>query len=33
MGSAAPAGKPLELIRPMLATPGAPPQDDGWAAE
>lgn len=22
MGSAAPAGKPLELIRPMLATPG-----------
>ncbi|MGI5507399.1 non-homologous end-joining DNA ligase [Lentzea sp. CA-135723] len=33
MGSAAPAGKPLDLIRPMLATPGVPPQDDGWAVE
>ncbi len=33
MGSAAPASEPLDLIRPMLATPGSPPQDDGWAVE
>ncbi|RDI18431.1 non-homologous end-joining DNA ligase [Lentzea flaviverrucosa] len=33
MESTAPAGRPLDLVRPMLATPGSPPQDDGWAVE
>ncbi|USX53556.1 non-homologous end-joining DNA ligase [Lentzea sp. HUAS12] len=33
MGSAAPANRPLDLIRPMLATPGTAPRDDGWAVE
>ncbi|SMD17863.1 non-homologous end-joining DNA ligase [Lentzea albidocapillata] len=33
MESAAPAGRPLDLVRPMLATPGSAPQDDGWAVE
>ncbi|MGZ3146330.1 non-homologous end-joining DNA ligase [Lentzea chajnantorensis] len=33
MGSAAPAGEPLEVIRPMLATPGDPPGSEGWAVE
>lgn len=33
MGTAAPASRPLDLIRPMLATPGTAPQDDGWAVE
>ncbi|GGM88961.1 hypothetical protein GCM10011609_27210 [Lentzea pudingi] len=33
MGSAATAAEPLGVIRPMLATPGNPPDSDGWAVE
>lgn len=33
MGSAAPAGEPLGVIRPMLAVPGPPPEDEGWTVE
>ncbi|MDX3659911.1 non-homologous end-joining DNA ligase [Streptomyces sp. ID05-26A] len=33
MVSAARASEPLEVIRPMLATAGEVPDDDGWAVE
>ncbi|MFD9701306.1 non-homologous end-joining DNA ligase [Lentzea sp. NPDC059081] len=33
MGNAVPADRPLDLIRPMLATAGNPPGDHGWAVE
>ncbi|WP_329791209.1 non-homologous end-joining DNA ligase [Lentzea sp. DG1S-22] len=33
MGNAAPAAEPLGIVRPMLASPGNPPDGDGWAVE
>ncbi|HEX7301376.1 non-homologous end-joining DNA ligase [Lentzea sp.] len=33
MTSAVPASEPLDVIRPMLATAGEVPVDDGWAVE
>ena len=33
MTGAVPASEPLDLIRPMLATAGEVPIDDGWAVK